>query len=118
MVIFFSPILQGNIIEGGPVHHLAAHFGEKSFALIGIFFEKVIGYYSTQHCITKELQPFIVLIAAFFYGTVAEGCFIQLQIAGRVAKYIPEIGFKITFRRKYLPNKVTHHNSAAPEKGS
>ena len=88
---FLKAHLNGNIIQLVAVHHFAAHFGQKPFFFIGVFFKKKIGDDCAEDSVAQIFQPFIILIGSFFNRAVGEGCFIKDGFARQKPQYIAQL---------------------------
>jgi hypothetical protein len=65
--------LDGDLIKLVAVDHLTAHFREKAFFLVGIFFEKEVRDDGAEDSVAKVFQSFVVLIGSVFYRSVGKG---------------------------------------------
>ena len=99
---FVEPQLLGQLIEMRPAYNFRAHFRQKAFSFIGVFFEKQLGHDRSQYGIPQKLQPLIAVLGAvlhrYGHGFMAEGQLIEVQVARNKPQhilqrlYIPAIG--------------------------
>ena len=90
---FLDAHLNSQFIKLVSVHHLASHFGEKAFFLVGIFFKKKISDYTRQYGIAEILEAFVIFIGTVANRSVSEGGLIQSSFPWAKAEYISQVLF-------------------------
>jgi hypothetical protein len=63
----FQAHFYSDLIELVAIDHLTAHFREKAFLFVGVFFEKEIRDDGAEDSVAKVFQSFVVLIGSVFY---------------------------------------------------
>ncbi len=80
-----------DFVERVALHDFGAHFGQKAFIAIGVFFEQILAHDGAQYGIAKEFQPFVIgdgIIAIAKRAFMVKSQFEQIQIDGRKAQQV------------------------------